>query len=176
MLNGSGVRAYARAEAVDMRKSGVVGADDTTLLLAAPGRGKTRSARLWAYRGGEFRRDAEGVGWQAHAPAVVFEFTESREGRHPMRFLAGYRGYLQADAYAGFDALYRDGGIVEVACWVHYLERRFMWSGRPATASSAPRRRGHRRAHKSTPIRGTASTQAGRASVSTARRARPCSS
>ena len=105
--------------------SGVVGADDTTLPLADPGRGKTRTARLWAYRGGGFKRTEDGVGWQAQPEAVVFEFTESREGLHPMRFLAGYRGYLQADAYAGFDALYRDGGIVEVACWAHARRKVF---------------------------------------------------
>ena len=103
----------------------VVGADDTTLPLAESGRGKTRTARLWAYRGGAFRRADDDLGWQAHAPAVVFEFTESREGLHPMRFLAGYRGYLQADAYAGFDALYRDGRIVECACWAHSRRKLF---------------------------------------------------
>ena len=106
-------------------RDAVVGADDTTLPLADPGRGKTRTARLWAYRGGGFRRADDGVGWEAHPPAVVIEFTESREGLHPMRFLAGYRGYLQADAYAGFDALYRDGRIVEVACWAHSRRKIF---------------------------------------------------
>ena len=66
-------------------RSGVVGADDTTLPLADPGRGKTRTARLWAYRGGGFKRAEDGVGWQAQPEAVVFEFTESREGLHPLR-------------------------------------------------------------------------------------------
>lgn len=111
--------------AAHVRMSGAVGADDTTLPLADPGRGKTRTARLWAYRGGGFRRADDGVGWKAQPEAVVFEFTESREGLHPMRFLAGYRGYLQADAYAGFDALYRDGTIIEVACWAHARRKLF---------------------------------------------------
>ena len=125
----------------------VVGADDTTLQLAQSGNGgggggrpgKTRTARLWAYQCGAFRRDPGhggghdpgGVlrhdpgGWVAHAPAVVFDFTESREGLHPLRVLAGYTGYLQADAYAGFDALYRDGRILEVACWAHARRKFF---------------------------------------------------
>lgn len=123
-----------------------IGADDTTLQLAQSGngagggdragnraragiraggaRGKTRTARLWAYQCSGFRVDPGG-GWAAHPPAVVFDFTESREGLHPMRVLAGYSGYLQADAYAGFDALYRDGRIVEVACWAHARRKFF---------------------------------------------------
>lgn len=117
--------------------SGAVGADDTTLPLADPGGGKTRTARLWAYRGGGFRRAGDGVHWQTHPEAVVFEFTESREGLHPMRFLAGFQGYLQADAYAGFDALYRDGTIIEVACWAHARRKVFEVAKSQATPGLA---------------------------------------
>lgn len=108
----------------------VVGADDTTLQLAQSGagaggrRGRTRTARLWAYHCGGFKLDPGG-GWAAHAPAVMFDFTESREGLHPLRVLGGYAGYLQADAYAGFDALFRAGRIVEVACWAHARRKFF---------------------------------------------------
>ncbi|MCC7547400.1 MAG: IS66 family transposase [Burkholderiales bacterium] len=101
-----------------------VHADDTTLPLLEGGRGKTRTARLWGYLGAGARRDAVGS-WVEHAPAVVFEFTESRESVHPARFLKGYRGYLQADAYAGFDALYQGGAIVEVGCWAHCRRKFF---------------------------------------------------
>lgn len=110
----------------------VIGADDTPLPVAERGRGKTRTARLWVYRGGGFKREDEddsdgsqsrGI-WKPHPVGVIFEFTDSREGAHPMRFLRGYSGYLQADAYPGFDALYRDGRIVEVACWAH-VRRKF---------------------------------------------------
>ena len=110
----------------------VVGADDTTLQLAQSGdgagsgvrRGRTRTARLWAYQCGGFKLDPGG-GWAAHAPAVMFDFTESREGLHPLRILARYAGYLQADAYAGFDALFRAGWIIEVACWAHARRKFF---------------------------------------------------
>lgn len=78
--------------------------DDTPLPLLDPGRGRTKTARLWAYLGAGSRQDETGL-WVDHPPAVVFEFTESREAMHPTRFLENYRGYLQADADSGFEAL-----------------------------------------------------------------------
>ncbi|RRC72839.1 IS66 family transposase, partial [Escherichia coli] len=42
-----------------------------------------------------------------------------RKGIHPQTHLAGFSGVLQADAYAGFNELYRDGRITEAACWAH---------------------------------------------------------
>ena len=86
-------------------------------------------ARLWGYLGAGERRDETGV-WVHHPPAVVFEFTQSRESIHPLRFLAHYRGYLQADAYSGFDVLYRSGDIIEVGCIVH-LRRKFFEVAQP---------------------------------------------
>ena len=55
-----------------------------------------------------------------------------------MRFLANYTGYLQADAFSGYDGIFTgsDGRIIEVACWAHarrkYFEAR---SSSPAEAS-----------------------------------------
>lgn len=103
--------------------------DDTVLPLQVAGRGKTKMARLWGYLGAGERRDETGV-WVHHPPAVVFEFTQSRESIHPLRFLAHYRGYLQADAYSGFDVLYRSGDIIEVGCIVH-LRRKFFEVAQP---------------------------------------------
>ncbi|HHX3545959.1 TPA: IS66 family transposase [Enterobacter asburiae] len=42
-----------------------------------------------------------------------------RKGIHPQTHLAGFSGVLQADAYAGFNELYRNGRITEAACWAH---------------------------------------------------------
>jgi len=50
---------------------------------------------------------------------VVFDVTPTRERDGPERFLQEFRGYLQADAYTGYDQLYRSGARVEVACWAH---------------------------------------------------------
>ena len=48
----------------------------------------------------------------------------------PEKFLEGYRGYLQVDAYAGYDAFFKDPGrgLTEVGCWSHYLDHGFIQS------------------------------------------------
>ncbi len=50
---------------------------------------------------------------------VVFDFTNSHTRDGPASFLADYRGYLQADAFSGYDGIYAGGLIWEVACWAH---------------------------------------------------------
>jgi hypothetical protein len=50
---------------------------------------------------------------------VVFEYTNSRKRDGPESFLKGYRGYLQADAFSGYDRIYAGGKVIEVACWAH---------------------------------------------------------
>jgi transposase len=98
--------------------------DDTAVPLADAGRGKTKTARMWGYLGAGSRCDETGQ-WVDHPPGVVFEFTESREAAHPLRFLKDYSGYLQADAYAGFDCLYHTGRVIEVGCWAHARRKLF---------------------------------------------------
>lgn len=88
-------------------------ADDTPIPVLAPGNGKTKTARLWTYV-----RDDRPSGDTAPA-AVWFAYSPDRKGIHPQNHLAGFSGVLQADAYAGFNALYEDGAIQEAACWAH---------------------------------------------------------
>ena len=90
--------------------SRVIHTDDTT--VPVQDRGKTRTGRLWVYMG------------DAKAPYNVFEYTPNRNGEHPEAWLKGYGGYLQADAYAGYDDVYGTGKVKEVACWVH-VRRKF---------------------------------------------------
>jgi len=89
--------------------------DDTTVPVLAKGR--TITGRLWAYV-----RDDRPFAGEA-APAVLFHYSRDRRGVHPQAHLAGYRGILQADAYAGFGELYavtRLGGpLTEALCWAH---------------------------------------------------------
>ena len=54
-----------------------------------------------------------------------YRFTPNGAGIHPKRELAGFSGFLQADAYTGFGALYTDGRIAEVACWAHFRRELF---------------------------------------------------
>jgi transposase len=74
---------------------------------------------LWTYV-----RDDRPAGDTA-APAVWFAYSPDRKGEHPEQHLRRFRGALQADAYAGFNQLYKeDGRIQEVACWAH-VRRKF---------------------------------------------------
>ena len=88
-------------------------ADDTPIPVLEPGRGKTKTGRLWTYV-----RDDRPSG-EDTAPAVWFAYSEDRKGEHPRVHLKDFKGALQADAYAGFHHLYGDGAIYEVACWAH---------------------------------------------------------
>lgn len=96
----------------------VIFSDDTMIDLILGGRGAAHTARLWAYVSAGATRDAAGC-WHDYPKAAYFEFTETREAQHPTRFLADYRGYLQADDYAGYHATFRTGRVIHCACWVH---------------------------------------------------------
>lgn len=92
--------------------------DDTPIAVLAPGTGKTKQARLWTYV-----RDDRPSG-NLDAPAVWFRYSPDRKGIHPQTHLQHYTGILQADAYAGYNALYESGRILEAACWAH-VRRKF---------------------------------------------------
>ncbi len=95
-----------------------VHADDTPLPVLAPGQGRTKTARLWTYV-----RDDRPAG-SNDPPAVWFAYSPDRKGEHPQRHLRTFTGILQADAYAGFNAIYATGRVHEAACWAH-LRRKF---------------------------------------------------
>jgi len=90
-------------------------ADDTPVPVLAPGTGKTKTGRLWVYL-----RDERPYGGRA-PPAVVYRYSPDRKGEHPRAHLKGFRGFLQADGYAGFGPLYEGeaAAVTEVACWAH---------------------------------------------------------
>lgn len=92
--------------------------DDTTVPVLAPGLGRTATGRLWVY----VRDDRLFAG--PAAPAAAYFYSPDRGAEHPAAHMASFTGYLQADGYAGFDALYspartKPGPITEVACWAH---------------------------------------------------------
>ena len=90
-------------------QSKVIGTDDTGVKVLDPKLPFARTGRIWPYYG-----DKE-------HPVIVYDYTKTRERAGPEKFLAGYRGYLQADAYAGYDAFFKEPsrGLIEVACWAH---------------------------------------------------------
>lgn len=95
--------------------------DDTTVPLLA--RGGTKTARLWTYL-----RDDRPFGGAA-PPAVIFRFSRDRGGAHPTEHLTGWKGILQADAYAGYNDLYRGDRkpepVLPALCWSHARRKFF---------------------------------------------------
>ena len=90
----------------------VVQTDDTPIRVLRPGSGRTKEARLWVYlgHGSEIEHDRQ---------YAVFEYTASREGQWPRKWFAEYGGNVQADAYGGYDAMFREERITEFGCWAH---------------------------------------------------------
>ena len=71
--------------------SDLVFADDTTLPVLEPGRGRTRTGRLWCYA-------VDDRPWQGpRPPAAAYRFSTDRKGEHPAAHLAGFSGTLQVD-------------------------------------------------------------------------------
>lgn len=111
-------------------------ADDTPIPVLAPGNGKTKTARLSTYVRDD--RHASDI----TPPAVWFAYTPDRKGIHPQTHLARFEGVLQADAYAGFNALFEDGVFREAACWAH-ARRKFydLHAARPTALTTEALRR-----------------------------------
>ncbi len=89
--------------------------DDTLVPVLA--KGTTDTGRLWVYV-----RDDRPFAGRA-PPAGLFHYSRDRKGEPPERHLAGFAGWLQADAFAGYNRLYeadREPGPIGAAlCWAH---------------------------------------------------------
>jgi len=111
--------------------------DDTTIPVQA--KGKTDTGRIWGYV-----RDDEPFGGGA-PPVALFYYSRDREGRHPQAHLAHYSGILQADAYAGYNELFKPGRAPEpltrALCWAH--ARRYFFE--LADIAALAKRRGKQR-------------------------------
>ncbi len=95
-----------------LREQVCLHADETPVDTLDPGNGKTQQSYLFAYRS------------TAGPPIVVFDYADSRSGKHAREFLGDWRGALMVDDYAGYKALFREG-VTELACWVH-VRRKFV--------------------------------------------------
>jgi transposase len=94
-------------------QSRVIQTDDTPVCVQAQAGAAAHQGRLWVQ-----------VGDAGHA-CLVYLYSPNPEGQWPQKFLKGYAGYLQADAYAGYDALFAAGAVVEVGCWAHARRKFF---------------------------------------------------
>ena len=92
--------------------------DDTPVPVLAPGNKKTKKGRLWVY-----------AGTGSDIPYIVYEYTENRKSEGPINFFQGYTGYIQADAFPGYNSLFAiddpnknhilQGKALEIGCWMH---------------------------------------------------------
>jgi transposase len=92
-------------------KSFAIQADDTPLVLLRP----RRTAFAWVYLG------------DAANPYTLFDLTPGRSQTFPQAFLAGYRGFVHADAYDGYNAMH--GTVRHIGCWMH--ARRYFIEAEP---------------------------------------------
>jgi len=97
--------------------SRVIHTDDTPVPVQDPDQDKTKTGRLWVY-----------LGDPAH-PYTVFDYTPSRSRDGPTKFLKDFRGYLQADAFGGYDGIYLTTPVIEVGCHAHARRKFFESKG-----------------------------------------------
>ena len=91
-----------------------INSDDTSIPVKNPSRkGSTYNGYLWVYID--------------DSKNVVFDFTPTRSREGPIKFLGKYKGYLQADAYSGYDEFFRKSGAAEIGCHAH-ARRKFEYA------------------------------------------------
>lgn len=102
----------------DVFRGRVVRTDGTSIEVQLEGlAGQTKTGYFWPYLGDDDH------------PHVVVDFSLDKRKEHPQRFLAGYSGYVQVDAYSAYDGCFlanadSEHPKIEVACWSH-AERYF---------------------------------------------------
>ncbi len=94
-------------------QSTVMWTDDTPVTVIGGLQGSFQG-HFWTYIGYE-------------RPYSVYDFTKSRSRDGPAKFLPGFTGYLHADAFTGYDAIFlgSQATIQEVACWAHARRKFF---------------------------------------------------
>jgi len=105
------VKPLVELMALRVKKSRVIHTDDTRVPVMAEG--KCKLGRIWPYIG------------DGDNPYTIYEYTPDRTRAGPQRFLEDYAGYLQADAYGGYDGIFTSGKVIEVACWAHARRKFF---------------------------------------------------
>jgi len=87
--------------------------DDTPVKVLDRDLPHTRTGRFWVYAGDDLR------------PYTVYDYTPSRKRDGPATFLGDWQGYLQADAFSGYDGIYATGKVTQVSCWAHARRKFF---------------------------------------------------
>jgi len=102
-------------------------ADDTPIPVLDPGRGRTKTGRLWVYA-------REQRPWSGpEPPAAVYLYAPDRKAQRPASHLEDFKGVPHVDGYAGFEQLANNSDVVLAACWAH--TRRKFYEVAEATGS-----------------------------------------
>lgn len=88
-------------------------ADDTTVPVLDPGRGRTKTGRLWVYA-----REQRPWGGP-EPPAAVYLFAPDRKAERPASHLEHFSGVLHVDGYPGFEKLAARKDVILAGCWAH---------------------------------------------------------
>jgi transposase len=104
----------------DLRICSAVGMDETVVqVLKESERKPETQSRMWVARGYAAR------GYRDTGPILLFSYSPSRSGSVAANLLGpGFKGYLQTDGFAGYNAIGLREGIVHVGCWAH-IRRKF---------------------------------------------------
>jgi transposase len=115
---------------VQLRQRAKLFADETTMPVLDPGRGRTKTGQLWAYA-------ADDRPWGgADPPGVAYVYAPDRKAERPIAHLAGFKGVLQVDGYAGYAKLAERGDVELAFCWAH-MRRNFYELATPGPAPIA---------------------------------------
>ena len=107
LASGELVQPLVDLMAAKVRESRVIHTDETRVPVQDETiDGKCKSGRIWTYIG------------DGDHPYIVYHYTPDRSRAGPSKWLDKFRGYLQADAYGGYDGIYATG-VKECACWAH---------------------------------------------------------
>lgn len=99
----------------DLIKRNYVHADETTVqVLKEPGKNSSSKSYMWVYLTGNQEK-----------PILIYEYAPGRGGVFPSRFLEEFKGYLQTDAYGGYNALRARDDITVLGCMAH-VRRKFV--------------------------------------------------
>jgi transposase len=110
MLSAEALEPVVKAMTAEVLRSHVVATDDTPVDVQTRGEEGpgNHQGRLWVYVGDALR------------PYTVYDFSWTRGGEHPEKFLGDFGGIVLADAFSGYDRLFRkEGGPTEAGCNAH---------------------------------------------------------
>jgi transposase len=92
-----------------IRSGPLINMDETPYqVLNEPGKRNTSKSYMWVFKGG-----------QEDCPALLYQYHRTRSGEAALKFLGDYKGYIQSDAFVGYEYLSTKKGITHVGCWAH---------------------------------------------------------